>query len=184
MPQANGTPIPNGPPPFSVSNYREISIKSVLSNVFKRLVSVRLGRFMERSGVLPPIQFAYRNGLGTCDALLCVSHALLSAMESGQEERILKIVFTAAVDRVNHQGILYELCSLGIGGSVLSILTQFLSNSSQYVMVDDCGIKLVNVVAGVPQGSVLGPLLFLCTPRIFFPYFRISLSVMPMTPLW
>ena len=62
---------------------------------------------------------------------------------------------------VNHLGILYKLCPVGIGGSVLSILTQFLSNRSKQVMVDGCRSKLVNVVSGVPQGSVLGPLLFL-----------------------
>ena len=50
---------------------------------------------------------------------------------------------------------------MGIGGSVFSILTQFLSNRSQHVMVDGCRSKLVNVVSGVPQDSVLGPLLFL-----------------------
>ena len=63
--QANVTPIPKGPPSSSVANYRPISITSVLSKVFERLMSVHLGRFMERSGVLPPIQFAYRKGLGT-----------------------------------------------------------------------------------------------------------------------
>ena len=122
-------------------------------------MSVRLGRFMERSGVLPTTQFAYRKGLGTCDALLCVSHALLcvshallcvshallcvshtlqSALESGQEARIVQIDVSAPFDRVNHLGILYKLCSVSIRGSVLSILTQFLSNRSQQVMVDGC----------------------------------------------
>ena len=57
--QANVTPIPKGPPSSSVANYRPISITSVLSKVFERLVSVRLRRFMERSGVLPTTQFAY-----------------------------------------------------------------------------------------------------------------------------
>ena len=72
--QAIVTPIPKGPPFSSVANYRPISITSVLSKVFERLVSVRLGLFMERSCVLPTTQFAYRKALGTCDALLCVSH--------------------------------------------------------------------------------------------------------------
>ena len=58
---------------------------------------------------------------------------------------------------------------MGIGGSVLSILTQFLSNRSQQVMVDGCRSKLVNVVSGVSQGTVLGPLLFLLyTSELFF----------------
>ena len=159
--QANVTPIQKGPPSSSVANYRPISITSVLSKVFERLVSVRLGRFMERSGVLPTTQFAYRKGLGTCDALLWVSHSLQSALESGQEARIVQIDFSEAFDRVNHQEILYKLCSWGIGGSVFSILAQFLSDRSQHFMVDGCRSKLVNVVSGVPQGSVLCPLLFL-----------------------
>ena len=82
---------------------------------------------MERSGVLPTTQFTYWKGLGTCDALLCVSHALQSALESGQEARIVQIDFRAAFDRVNHRGILYKLGSMGIEGSVLPLLTQFLS---------------------------------------------------------
>ena len=80
--QANLTPISKGPPSSSVANYRPISITSVLSKVFERLVSVRLGRFMERSGVLPTTQFAYRKGLGAYDALLCVTNTLQSALES------------------------------------------------------------------------------------------------------
>ena len=83
---------------------------------------------MEYGGVLPTTQFAYRKGVGTCNALLCVSHTLQSALESGQETRIVEIDFSAAFDCVNHLGILYKLWSVGIGGSVLSILTQFISN--------------------------------------------------------
>ena len=67
--------------------------------MFEHLVSVRLGRFMERSGVLPTTQLAYRKGLGTGDALLCVSHTLQSALESGQEARFKQIDFSAAFDR-------------------------------------------------------------------------------------
>ena len=90
---------------------------------------------MERSGVLPTTQFSCRKGLGTCGTLLCVSNTLQSSLESGQEARIVQINFSTASDRVdqdgvNHQGILYKLCSVSIGCSVLSMLTQFLSNLS------------------------------------------------------
>ena len=77
-------------------------------------MSVRLGGFVESSGVLPTTQFAYRKGLGTCDALLCVSHTLQSALESGKEASFVQIDISAAFDRVNPLGILYKLCSVGI----------------------------------------------------------------------
>ena len=109
-------------------------------------MAVRLGRFMGHCGVFPTNQFAYWKGLGTCDALLCVSHTLQSALGSGQEARIVQIDFSAAFDRVNHQGILYRLSSVGIGGAVLSVLTQFLSNRSQFVLEDGGHSKLVIVV--------------------------------------
>ena len=75
----------------------------------------------------------------------------------------MQIDFSAAFDRVNHQGIIFLLCSVGIGGFVLSILTQFLSNRSQHVKVDGCRLrsKQVNFMSGVPQSSALSPLLFL-----------------------
>ena len=82
---------------------------------------------MERRIVLPTNQVIYRKGSGTCFALLCVSHTLQSALKSGQDAWIVQIDFSAAFDigSVNHQEIHYQLCSVSIGGTVLSILTQF-----------------------------------------------------------
>ena len=91
---ANVTQIPKGPPSSSASNYRPISSTPILSKIFERLVSVRLGHFMEGRGVLPTTQFAYRKCLGTCDVLLCVAHTLQNALEMGQEAGIVQIDFS------------------------------------------------------------------------------------------
>ena len=99
-----------------------------------------------------------------------VFNTLHSALKSGQEARIVQIDFSAPFDRV----IIYKLCPVGIGGSVFSMLTQFLSNRSQHVVVDGCGSKLVNIVSGVLQGSVFGELLFLLYTSEHFPFKKIS----------
>ena len=131
--RANVTPIPKGPL-SAVANYKPISITSVLSKVFERLVSVHLGRFVERGGVLPTTQFAYMKSLDACDVLfLCMSHTLQSALQSGQEARIVQIDFGTAFDRVNYQGIQYKLRSAGIVDSVVSIDTVSIkSNTARY----------------------------------------------------
>ena len=73
-----------------------------------------------------------------------------------------------AFERVNHQFIFYMLCSVGIEGSLLSIPTQFLSNRSQQIMVNGCRSNLVDVVSGVPQGSVVCPLLLVLNTSELF----------------
>ena len=88
-------------------------------------------------------------------------HTLQSALESGQEAGNVQIDFSAVFDMVNHQGILYKLCSVGTEGSVLSILTQFLSNRSQHVMVDGCQSKLIIVVCRSAAGKCFGPVIVL-----------------------
>ena len=167
--QSNVSPISKGPPSSSVENYQPIFITSVLSKVFELLVSARLGRFMERNGVLPTTQCAYRKGLGSCGALLCVSQTLQSALEGGEEARIVQIDFSSAFDRVNHQTILYKISSVGIGGSVLSKLTKFLSNRSQHVMVHGCRSKLVNILSECRRAVFWARYCSSCTPWSFFP---------------
>ena len=122
---------------------------------------------MECSGVLPATNFAYRKGLGTCDAPSCSSQTLQSALESGQEARIIQIDFSAAFDGSTIREFCISSGSVGIGGSVLSILAQFLSNQSQLVMVDSC--QSMSTLSGVLRGSALGTLLYLLyTSELFF----------------
>ena len=135
--QANVTLIPKGPLFFSVTHCRLISITSILSKELERLVSVRLGRFMERTGVLPTTKFAYRKDPGSCDVLSCMSHTLQSALESRKEGRIVKIDFIAASDSINWGNSLqaplcgYRMfCVLSNQSAFYVLSAQFLSNWS------------------------------------------------------
>ena len=83
------------------------------------------------------------------------------ALDRGTEGRLVQLDLSAAFDRVSHGGLLYKLRSIGIGGQFLSIVSQFLNNRRQHVRVDGKVNVSVDVVVGVSQGSVLGPLLFI-----------------------
>ena len=111
--------------------------------------------------MLPNGQFAYRKGLGSCDALLSMVTFFQASLDIGAESCAISLDFSAAFDRINHAALIYRLQLMGVGGSILKIIKNFLSSRSQQVLVDGFQGRNVPVVSGVPQGSVLGPILFI-----------------------
>ena len=100
-------------------------------------------------------------GLGSIEALLTISHHLQKSLDTGMEFYIVQLDFSAAFDRVSHSGLLSKLKFIGIGGSVLAICMEFLSNRRQRVVVDGATSEWIPIVAGVPLGSMLDHLLFI-----------------------
>ena len=157
----NITPVPkSGSANSCPSDYRLITITPVLPKVFKRLLAKRLNNFAEKRNLFPNLQFGFCKGLGTCDALLTITNFVQKALDSGGEVRMVGLDFSAAFGRVYHKAHIFKLRQLGVGGTFLSILTEFLSKRLQRIVVDGQFNEYSNVILGVSQGSVLGPLLF------------------------
>ena len=154
--------IPKCPPSSFVANYLPISITSVLSNVFECWYLFILDDSLYAMVCFQPPSLLIRKvWVPVMHFCVCPIHCKVHWRVGRRLGLIDLIDFSATFDWVNYQGILYRLCSVGIRGSVLSLLTQFLSNRSQRIMVGGCRSKLVDVLSGVPMGSVLGLLLFL-----------------------
>ena len=151
--------------------------------MFEPLVSVRLRRFIECSGVLPTTQFAYQKGLSTCDALLCLFHTLKSSLESEQEARIVQVDFSAAFTMGNDKGILYKLWSMDIWGSVLSVFTQFLSNNHSTLWWMVVWVNWLTLCQDCRRAVFWARYCFSCTLQSIFPFWKINWSVMLMTTL-
>ena len=142
-------------------NYRPISLTSVCCKTLERIISNHIREYLDTNSLLSEHQFGFRTGYSTSDQLLLVYEEVSACVDDGEVVDIVLCDYSKAFDVVCHSILLAKLSSIGIDGQILAWITSFLSDRSMEVLVKEQPSRPRRVESGVPQGSVLGPLLFL-----------------------
>ena len=160
--EARVTPLLKKPTlnPAQVENYRPVSLLPFLSKTLERTVYRQITDFLSENNLYDLNQSGFKSGHSTETALLSVTESLRSARAVGLSSALLLLDLSAAFDTVNHQILLSTLSELGISGITLCWLKSYLSERTFRVSWKGELSKPHNLSTGVPQGSVLGPLLF------------------------
>ena len=145
----------------TAKNYRPLSLLSVVSKVFEKLVNNRIVDHLEKCGLFSDFQYGFRSSRSTADLLTVVSDRIARAFNRSGATRAVALDMSKVFDRVWHAGLLQKLKSYGISSQIFSLISSFLSNRRLRVVLDGKSSQEYPVNAGVPQGSILGPTLFL-----------------------
>ena len=142
-------------------NYRPISILPIISKLFEKLVNNRIVNFLERNEILYNHQYGFRHGYNTKLSLINLINQITKYTDEGRITVGVFIDFAKAFDTINHTILLKKLEHYGIRGIALEWFRNYLKNRQQFVQYDICKSSNKSISCGVPQGSVLGPTLFL-----------------------
>ena len=145
----------------TAKNNHTVSLLSVVSKVFEKLVNNRIVDHLEKCGLFSDFQYGFRSSGSTADLLTVASDKIARAFNRSGATRAVALDISNAFDRVWHSGILHKLKSYGISGQIFGLISSFLSNRQLQVVLDGKSSQECPVNAGVPQGSILGPTFFL-----------------------
>ena len=143
-----------------VSNYRPISLLSTFSKLYEKAMHARISNFLESNNSLFEMQFGFRKGRSCEHALLAAKNTILSTLNKNEIALLLLIDFSKAFDMVDHSILLDKLQNYGIRGIAHQWIKSYLTNREQYVHIKGKNSSTQKLEYGVPQGSILGPLLF------------------------
>ena len=161
--KANVIPVHKKGDKQLLKNYRSVSLLPNCGNIFEKLLFNALYSFIEDQKLLNRCQSGFKKNDSCINQLVSIIHEIYSAFNCNPSLEVLVVFLdlSKAFDKVWHDGLIYKLKSLGISGSLLKLIQNYLDNRFQRVLLNGQTSEWKPVNAGVPQGSILGPLFFL-----------------------
>lgn len=154
-------PIHKGGSGDSVNNYRPISVLTVLSKIFEKILNKKLINHLDKNNIISKNQFGFRSGRSTEDAVQGLTEHIVRGLDNGLKTVGIFLDLCKAFDTVSVPLLLSKMEQCGIRGIALDIFTDYLKDRSQRVVIGEHTSDEESISFGVPQGSVLGPTLFL-----------------------
>ena len=154
-------PIYKADSKMDTSNYRPISLLSIISKIFEKVMYARIISFLNSENILYPHQYGFQKNKSTEQAIISIQSKIVDAFERKENPCCIFLDFAKAFDTVNHSILVNKLNHYGIRGKALEWLYSYLNEREQCVPIGNTKSNIEKITCGVPQGSVLGPLLFL-----------------------
>ena len=146
--------------PTLPKNYRPVALLPVLSKILEKAIFLQTIEYLESNGLIHPSHHGFRSGHNTCTALIEMYDTWIQAIENDEIAAVFLIDMSAAFDVVDHDILLKKLELYGFENSSKEWYESYLGNRSQQVLIDGTLSNSLDLEAGVPQGSILGPLLY------------------------
>lgn len=142
-------------------NYRPISLISSVAKVFEMALKDRILKFLDKYNILSEQQFGFREGKSTENAITLLTKKIYKALDNSKPSLCLFLDLAKAFDTISHTLLLTSLEEVGIRGTALTLICSYLTNRKQCVEIDGTRSGFLKIEYGVPQGTILGPILFI-----------------------
>jgi hypothetical protein len=158
--QAKVIPLPKVKCPTDFSQLRSISILPTLSKVLEKIMEKQIITYLNKNNIIPNVQSGFRTGYSCCTALSKVTDDIIKGLDDNKACILLLLDYTKSFDMLNHKILLSILNYIGFNKTALELVSSFLSNRIQTVVIEEKSSDAFEIFSGVPQGSILGPLLY------------------------